>query len=121
VVGLGSRKKGAVALALTAFASAAVIGAVRGGQLDRKKARSGGQDSASGGTPEVERSITIGKTADKLRDCWLDPRTLAQVLAGFATVRATGDGRMHWLEDAPRGYDMFKHKTDGCVRAVFGP
>jgi threonine dehydrogenase-like Zn-dependent dehydrogenase len=25
------------------------------------------------------------------------------------------------LEDAPRGYDMFKHKTDGCVRAVFTP
>ena len=25
------------------------------------------------------------------------------------------------LEDAPRGYDMFKHKTDGCVRAVFVP
>jgi threonine dehydrogenase-like Zn-dependent dehydrogenase len=25
------------------------------------------------------------------------------------------------LEDAPRGYDMFKHKEDGCVRAVFTP
>ncbi|HEY0779770.1 MAG TPA: zinc-dependent alcohol dehydrogenase [Gemmatirosa sp.] len=25
------------------------------------------------------------------------------------------------LEDAVRGYDMFKHKTDGCVRAVFTP
>jgi threonine dehydrogenase-like Zn-dependent dehydrogenase len=25
------------------------------------------------------------------------------------------------LEDAPRGYDMFKHKKDGCVRAVFIP
>ena len=25
------------------------------------------------------------------------------------------------LEDGPRGYDMFKHKTDGCVRAVFAP
>jgi threonine dehydrogenase-like Zn-dependent dehydrogenase len=25
------------------------------------------------------------------------------------------------LEDAPRGYDMFKHKEDGCVRAVFAP
>ncbi|VXC95967.1 S-(hydroxymethyl)glutathione dehydrogenase (fragment) [Burkholderia sp. 8Y] len=25
------------------------------------------------------------------------------------------------LEEAPRGYDMFKHKTDGCVRAVFAP
>ena len=25
------------------------------------------------------------------------------------------------LEDAARGYSMFKHKTDGCVRAVFTP
>jgi threonine dehydrogenase-like Zn-dependent dehydrogenase len=25
------------------------------------------------------------------------------------------------LEDAPRGYEMFKHKEDGCVRAVFSP
>jgi threonine dehydrogenase-like Zn-dependent dehydrogenase len=25
------------------------------------------------------------------------------------------------LEDAPRGYEMFKHKIDGCVRAVFAP
>jgi threonine dehydrogenase-like Zn-dependent dehydrogenase len=25
------------------------------------------------------------------------------------------------LEDGPRGYDMFKHKTDGSVRAVFAP
>ena len=25
------------------------------------------------------------------------------------------------LEDGPKGYAMFKHKTDGCVRAVFTP
>ena len=25
------------------------------------------------------------------------------------------------LEDGPRGYAMFKHKEDGCVRAVFIP
>ncbi len=25
------------------------------------------------------------------------------------------------LEDGPLAYDMFKHKTDGCVRAVFTP
>lgn len=25
------------------------------------------------------------------------------------------------LEDSVRGYDMFKHKTDGCVRVVFSP
>ncbi|MGK5445222.1 zinc-dependent alcohol dehydrogenase [Micromonospora sp. URMC 105] len=25
------------------------------------------------------------------------------------------------LDEAPRGYDMFKNRTDGCVRAVFRP
>ncbi|GIH72985.1 zinc-dependent alcohol dehydrogenase [Sphaerimonospora thailandensis] len=25
------------------------------------------------------------------------------------------------LDDGPRGYDMFKHKKDGCVRVVFRP
>ncbi len=25
------------------------------------------------------------------------------------------------LEDSVQGYEMFKHKTDGCVRAVFSP
>ena len=25
------------------------------------------------------------------------------------------------LDDGPRGYDLFKNKKDGCVRAVFQP
>jgi threonine dehydrogenase-like Zn-dependent dehydrogenase len=25
------------------------------------------------------------------------------------------------LEEGPKGYDMFKNKQDGCVRAVFQP
>ena len=25
------------------------------------------------------------------------------------------------LEDGPKGYRMFKHKEDGCVRSVFVP
>jgi threonine dehydrogenase-like Zn-dependent dehydrogenase len=25
------------------------------------------------------------------------------------------------LEDAPHGYELFKHKADGCVRVVFTP
>jgi threonine dehydrogenase-like Zn-dependent dehydrogenase len=25
------------------------------------------------------------------------------------------------LDEAPRAYDLFKHKTDGCVRAVIRP
>jgi hypothetical protein len=25
------------------------------------------------------------------------------------------------IEDGAKGYDLFKHKKDGCVRAVFDP
>jgi threonine dehydrogenase-like Zn-dependent dehydrogenase len=25
------------------------------------------------------------------------------------------------LEDAPRGYETFKHKYEGCLRVVFAP
>jgi uncharacterized membrane protein len=103
VAGLEGRKKCAVALALTAFGGVAAVGAMRGMQLDRGKADSKEQGGASGGEPEVERSITIGKTADELRHCWLDPKTLPQVMAGFATVHATGDGRMHWKVKGPLG------------------
>ena len=103
VAGLGSRNKGTVALALTAFAGVAAVAAVRDGQLDRGKADSKRQSGASAGEPEVERSITIGKTADELRQCWLDPRTLPQIMAGFATVRAVRDGRMHWKVQGPLG------------------
>jgi uncharacterized membrane protein len=103
VARLGGRKKGAAALALSAVAGAAALGAVRGGQFGRGNAYGKGQGGASGGEPEVERSITIGKTADELRHYWLDQRTLPQIMAGFATVRATGEGRMHWKVEGPLG------------------
>ncbi|NUZ04659.1 SRPBCC family protein [Piscinibacter koreensis] len=101
VAGLGSRKKRGMALALTAAAGVATAGAVRGMQHDRAKAGASGQHGASGGEPEVARSITIGKGPDELRRCWLDPTTLPQLMAGFATVRETGEGRMHWKVSGP--------------------
>lgn len=87
VAGLGGRKKGAAALALTAFAGAGALGSMRSAQAERGKA---------GGKPEAQRSITIGKSADELRRYWLDPTTLPQIMEGFATVTAAADGRMHW-------------------------
>lgn len=93
VAGLGGRRKGAAALALTAVAGVGALGAMRRVQSAH----------AQTGAPEVERSITIGKTAGELRQYWLDPRTLPQTMSGFATVRATGDGRMHWRIDGPLG------------------
>lgn len=103
VAGLGSRKNGTKALALTALAGVTAVEAMRRGQLDRAKADSKGQSGASIGEPEVERSITIGKAADELYRRWRDPKTLPQIMAGFATVRASGDGRMHWKVEGPLG------------------
>ncbi|MCC2955607.1 SRPBCC family protein [Massilia sp. IC2-477] len=94
VAGLGGRKKGAAALALTAFAGAGALGSMRSAQAERAK---------GSGKPEAERSITIGKSADELRQYWLDPKTLPQVMAGFATVTAAGEGRMHWKLEGPFG------------------
>jgi uncharacterized membrane protein len=94
VAGLGGRTKGAAALALTAGA----VGAMRGVQSGR------GKQGATTGWAEVERSITIGKSADELRRYWLDPRTLPQVMARFASVRAAGEGRMHWKLEGPLGH-----------------
>src|SRR4051812_30365374 len=54
VAGLGSRNKGAMALALTAFAGATAAEAMRRAQLDHGKAGSNGQVGAAVGKPAVE-------------------------------------------------------------------
>jgi len=94
VAGLGGRRRGAAALALSAVAGAGALGAMRSTQTGH---------ATVGRAPEVERSITIGKSADELRQYWLDPGTLPQIMSGFATVRATGAGHLHWKIEGPLG------------------
>ncbi|HEX8110987.1 MAG TPA: zinc-dependent alcohol dehydrogenase [Kofleriaceae bacterium] len=48
------------------------------------------------------------------------PRLLEHVAKGELDPSFLATHRFS-LEDGPRGYAMFKHKTDGCVRAVFAP
>nr|WP_314626548.1 SRPBCC family protein [uncultured Noviherbaspirillum sp.] len=113
---LGGRNKGAAALARTPGGGAAAVSAVRGVPPVLGKALG----KAQGGEPEVERSITIGKTADELRHSWLDPRTLPQIMAGFATVHAADDGRMHWKLEGPlgRSYEWDSEALDQPGEAV---
>lgn len=59
------RKRGAVALTATTGADA--VGALRSVGRAHGKADS---------KPQVERSITIGRQADALRQYWRDPKTL---------------------------------------------
>lgn len=92
MAGLGGRGKSAAALALVAGAGA--LSAMRSVQSGH---------GSTGDAPEVERAITIGKSADELRRHWLDPRTLPQIASGFASVRVIGEGRMHWTIEGPLG------------------
>jgi threonine dehydrogenase-like Zn-dependent dehydrogenase len=48
------------------------------------------------------------------------PRILEHMARGELTTEHLATHVMP-LEEAPRGYRMFKDKTDGCVRAVFTP
>ena len=48
------------------------------------------------------------------------PRLLEHVIEGKLDPSFLVTHRFS-LEDSPRGYEMFKHKEDGCVRAVFIP
>ncbi|MFB9839091.1 zinc-dependent alcohol dehydrogenase [Actinoallomurus acaciae] len=48
------------------------------------------------------------------------PMLLKRMASGELTARQLATHEMS-LDDAPRGYDMFKHKKDGCVRVAFRP
>jgi threonine dehydrogenase-like Zn-dependent dehydrogenase len=48
------------------------------------------------------------------------PRLLEYVRQGELDTAALVTHRLS-LEDSVRGYEMFKKKEDGCVRAVFSP
>lgn len=55
------------------------------------------------GKTEVERSITIGKSADELYRLWREPNTLPQLMQHFIQITPTGDTRAHWKINAPLG------------------
>lgn len=94
-----------VAVGLTALAgvTALAIRNGRGGYIKRHYEKSPGRKDAKPDKPEVERSITIGRSADELHRRWRDPATLTRVMAGFAAVSAGGNGRLHWKIDGPFG------------------
>jgi threonine dehydrogenase-like Zn-dependent dehydrogenase len=48
------------------------------------------------------------------------PMLLKRMASGELTARQLATHEMT-LDDAPRGYDMFKHRRDGCVRVAFRP
>lgn len=66
----------------------------------------------------MNKGLTI-RTAQQHGQAYV-PRLLELTQQGKLTPDILATHRMG-LEDAPHGYKMFKHKEDGCVRAVFYP
>ena len=66
----------------------------------------------------VNKGLTL-RTAQQHGQAYV-PRLLDYARRGELNPSYLVTHRMS-LEDGPRGYAMFKHKTDGCVRAVFAP
>ncbi|HEY0792044.1 MAG TPA: zinc-dependent alcohol dehydrogenase [Chthoniobacterales bacterium] len=66
----------------------------------------------------MNKGMTV-RTAQQHGQAYL-PRLLAHAAKGELNPSYLATHRFS-LEDGPRGYDVFKHKKDGCVRAVFAP
>ena len=66
----------------------------------------------------MNKGLTL-RTAQQHGQAYM-PRLLAHAAQGELDPSYLATHRFS-LEEAPRGYEMFKHKEDGCVRAVFAP
>ena len=66
----------------------------------------------------MNKGLTV-RTAQQHGQAYMD-RLLAHAEKGELNPSFLATHRFS-LEDAPRGYAMFKHKNDGCVRSVFIP
>jgi len=66
----------------------------------------------------MNKGMTV-RTAQQHGQAYMD-RLLAHAQKGELDPSYLATHRFS-LEDGPRGYDMFKNKEDGGVRAVFAP
>jgi uncharacterized membrane protein len=53
--------------------------------------------------PEVQRSITIDRSAAELFARWLEPETQARIMAHFAMLSGDPSGTLHWQVRGPLG------------------
>lgn len=54
--------------------------------------------------PEIDRAITIGKSAEELYRLWTDPKTLSRIVPDMIEVTDQGQGRKHWAVHGPNGF-----------------
>lgn len=56
--------------------------------------------------PEVERSLTVGRSAEELYGLWLEPTTLPKIMSHVAEVRHGADNQTHWQIQLPLGRSL---------------
>jgi uncharacterized membrane protein len=62
--------------------------------------------TSSNGRGAVERSITIGRSAEELYGAWRDPKHIEAIMGHFARVQGQGAGRFLWTVSLPRGREL---------------
>lgn len=90
-----SAKKGRLAAATAAIAGVTLMDLICSQNLSQK--------IAPEGKNEIERSVTIGKSADELYRLWREPNTLPQLMQQFVQITPTSDTRARWKINAPLG------------------
>lgn len=99
-------KRGNVVVALGAVAGVTLLDIVSAQALSEKQRERQQAAGVSTDPGNVERSLTIGKSADELYRVWRDPQTLPQLMADFADVTILDDTRVHWRVPTPLGRSL---------------
>lgn len=87
-------KKGRVAAAAAAVAGVTALDVICSQNLSRS------QNDAAETKIEIERSITVGKSASELYSLWREPNTLRQIMRHFAEITPLGANAAHWKINA---------------------
>ena len=85
-----------------AFATANVL-AVTALDVICAQALSAGGNTNTGGTTQVRKSLIIDRSPEELYQFWRDFENLPRIMRHLRSVRTTGDGRSHWVAEAPAG------------------
>ncbi len=77
-------------------------------QSSSRRQNSGNQNEGvqEQGAPEVERSLTVGRSPKELYRLWLEPTTLPKIMSHAAEVKSGADGQAHWRMQLPLGQSL---------------
>ncbi|MCV6971449.1 SRPBCC family protein [Mycobacterium bohemicum] len=95
--GPGRQRQGAI--------SAAALAAIGGLDLYTalRTTRGGGRHAGGGGHRLLRAAVTIRRSPQEVYDFWRDVENLPSFMYHLKSVTANGDGRTHWVANAPGG------------------